>query len=299
MANKRILITGGSGKLGSLLVNRLVNEGHSLRILTRKQGVISSDSRIEYFNADLTDNNSLNGIGDNIDQVLHLAALTHSNSANDYFAVNVFGTQNLLDKIKEHPVERFVFFGSRADNPKAGEYSLSKHRATQAVFESNLPYVILRPAEIYGIAGEGLALVEKLMTGYPVIPVFASRAAKVAPAHVNDIINATLVALCSARALGHSFTLAGPEEYTLAELSNLAKHSYGIRKLNVPVSIAFLRMLAWLQQNARSPAIYRDQVDRLLSPKDIDISHARNLLSYNPGSIKDNLNLVFPSLTNL
>ncbi len=296
MGAKRILVTGGSGKLGQLLVDRLVDQGHKLRLLTRKMEAAFEYTAIELFQGDLTDKESLKGIAKDIDVVLHLAALTHSNSAEHYNAVNAVGTRNLLESCREEPIGRFIFFGSRADNPQAGEYSLSKFRATHLVAESGLPYLILRPAEIYGIAGEGLAMVEKLLSAYPVIPVISSPAAHVAPVHVDDIVHATITAIVSEQALGRRFTLAGPQEYTLKQLSNLAKSTYGIRKLNIPIPITLLSLVAWLQRNSQSPIIYRDQVPRLLSPKDTDISDAQELLDYSPRSLEDNLDLVFPSL---
>jgi len=106
--NKKVLITGGTGSLGIALTKRILKEDvDTIRIFSRdewKQVNLQnsiSDERLRYFIGDIRDKDRLYRALEDIDIVIHAAALKHVPVAeyNPFEAVktNVFGAQNLIE----------------------------------------------------------------------------------------------------------------------------------------------------------------------------------------------------------
>jgi len=183
-----ILVTGGTGLLGSHLLFELSQSGKPLRALKRPSSntaivrkVFSYYSteadllfkRIEWFDADLKDFSALEEALNGITEVYHCGAVV-SFFPKDYSAmmkVNIEGTANLVNLCLGNNIERFLYVSSiatlgRADNDgltteetlwktSAGNtrYSISKYGAEREVWrgmEEGLSAVIVNPSVILG-----------------------------------------------------------------------------------------------------------------------------------------------------
>lgn len=118
---ERILVTGGSGFIGSHLCKLLIDKGHSIRILDnlfrgKASNIESIQDDIEFIQGDITDMNSLNGILENIDTVIHLAAINGTKFfyeiPHKVLSVNLMGTMNILNAAMNSGIKRFVFSSS-------------------------------------------------------------------------------------------------------------------------------------------------------------------------------------------
>src|SRR5918999_944678 len=122
---KRILITGGAGFIGSHLADELLAQGHSVRILDRLLPQVHSGQmeRPHYLNpdaelitGDIEDAEAVRRALDGIDAVYHLAARVGVGQSMyriaSYTAANCLGTANLLEAIIERPVERLIVASS-------------------------------------------------------------------------------------------------------------------------------------------------------------------------------------------
>ena len=109
----RILVTGASGRIGSQLVSRLRQNGHWVRGFDMREPP-SEDQPDEMVVGSLLEPEALDRALDGVEGVAHLAALMswHPRDNAKLFEVNVTGTFNLLQAMKAHPVQRFVFASS-------------------------------------------------------------------------------------------------------------------------------------------------------------------------------------------
>ena len=142
--NKKILITGGTGSLGTALTKRLLNLNvDTVRIYSRnesKQILMESeilDDRIRYLIGDVRDLPRLEKALEGIDIVFHAAALRHVPviEYNPFEAIktNVLGTQNLIDACLKENVETVVGIGTdKAVSP------LNTYGATKLLMEKLL-----------------------------------------------------------------------------------------------------------------------------------------------------------------
>ncbi|MCG8525495.1 MAG: NAD-dependent epimerase/dehydratase family protein [Opitutales bacterium] len=293
MANERVLLTGANGKIGKALLNSLLDKGYEVSCLTRKS---RARSDIREIIGDLTDTPSLEQLTEGIDIVVHLAGITHTNNQTLYDEINVRGTQNLLRVCEKSGVRKFIYFGSRADNPRGGAYSLSKFNATNEVIKSGCPFIILKPAEVYGVDEEGLSLINSIVLNYPlVIPFPLTQKATLAPVHAKDVVRATMEVIRNPELVNQTYVLAGPRTYTIKELTRLGMKKHQVKKALLPVPLFLLRLAAALQSYSSTPALYKDQIDRLISEKTTDISAAEKDFGFSPDPLEEHLKSVFPA----
>jgi len=123
------LVTGGAGFIGSNLVDELLRRGHRVRVLDnlstgRPENLAAVRERIDFFNADICDLETIRPCFAGVDYVIHLAALPSvPRSVADPLSanrVNIEGTLNVLLAAREAGVKRVVFAASSAaygDNP--------------------------------------------------------------------------------------------------------------------------------------------------------------------------------------
>ena len=139
--NKKILITGGTGSLGTALTKRLLSMGvEQIRIFSRnefKQISMESsiqDERLRFLIGDVRDQKRLERAIEDVDIVFHAAALKHVPKVeyNPFEAIktNVEGSQNVIDACLENDVERAVCIGTdKAVSP------LNTYGATKLLME--------------------------------------------------------------------------------------------------------------------------------------------------------------------
>ena len=138
---KKVLITGGTGSLGSALTQRLLTENvDTVRIFSRnenKQLEMDSkfhDDRLRFLLGDVRDYNRLTRACEDIDIVFHAAALKHVPiiEYNPFEAIktNVMGSQNIIDACLEEDVEKVICIGTdKAVSP------LNTYGATKSLME--------------------------------------------------------------------------------------------------------------------------------------------------------------------
>lgn len=130
---KKVLVTGSSGFIGSNLVMRLLNDHHDFDIVGidnmndyydvslkeyRLNKIKKLNKNFEFIKGDISDKDFINNIFDkyNFDVVINLAAqagVRYSLENPDaYITSNIIGFYNLLEAIRNHPVEHFLFASS-------------------------------------------------------------------------------------------------------------------------------------------------------------------------------------------
>jgi len=122
---KRVLVTGGAGFIGSFIVDKLVDEGHSVRIFDSLKEQVHQGKKPEYLNSkaelvvgDVTDSKELAEAIKNIDAIYHFAAAVGVGQSmyeiEHYVQDNTYGTAVLLDLLvnKKHDVKKLIVAAS-------------------------------------------------------------------------------------------------------------------------------------------------------------------------------------------
>lgn len=191
---KKILVTGGTGFIGSHLVEKLVKLGFQVKVFDRYNpnnhwGWLENSplkNEFEVILGDIRDYDSVSKSLKSTDAVMHLAALIgipySYESPLAYLRTNIEGTYNVLEACKTYEINELIVtstsetYGTASyipideDHPKVGQspYSASKIAADQlalSYFRSfDLPVKILRPFNTYGPRQSSRAIIPTIIT---------------------------------------------------------------------------------------------------------------------------------------
>jgi nucleoside-diphosphate-sugar epimerase len=145
----RLAITGGTGFVGTHLIDAALDSGHYVAALTRRE--VAPRDGLSWISGDLQDRAALEALVDGADAVIHVAGVISGHSASAFELGNVAGTLAMLAAATAGGVRRFVHVSSlAAREPKLSLYGASKHKAEELVFGSGLDWAIVRPPAVYG-----------------------------------------------------------------------------------------------------------------------------------------------------
>ncbi len=196
LKNKRVLLTGADGFIGSHLTERLLAEGCRVRAFVYYNSFNSwgwldtlpkdTKAKIEIFSGDIRDPNGVRTAMKDIDVVFHLAALIaipfSYHSPDSYIDTNIKGTLNIIQAAKDLGVARVLvtstsevygtarFVPITEEHPKQPQspYSASKIGAdciADSFYRSfNLPLTIVRPFNTYGPRQSARAVIPTIIT---------------------------------------------------------------------------------------------------------------------------------------
>lgn len=214
-----ILVTGGTGRLGRLIVPRLLAAGRDVRVLSRHQQDAADD--VDYVTGDLLTGDGIEAAVQGVGTVLHLAGA--ANAKGDDGA-----TRNLVHAASRAGVRHLVHISVIGADLVPLGYFTTKLAAEQAVVDSGLPFTILRAAQVHDLV---LSMVQA-MAKLPVVPVPGGFRFEPVDA---DEVAARLAELTLGGPAGRVADLAGPEVHAMGELLGEYLQLNGKRRWLVPV----------------------------------------------------------------
>lgn len=254
----RILVTGGTGFVGSWLVKRLVKDGHQVRVLHRRESSLDELTGLEFESAfgDVTNAESVAKAAEGVDSVFHLAGVVgYSKSMRAQMEkVNVQGTANVVEACRQNDVRRLLHVSSVAaigasykpnllneNSPYSIEslhlgYFDTKHKAEQivrkAVKQRQLDAVIVNPSTAYGPgdAKKGSRKVQiKVAQGR--FPFYPSGGASIVSIH--DVVDGMMRAWKNGRG-GERYILSGENLFVRDVFRKIAARA-GVRPPLIPL----------------------------------------------------------------
>lgn len=144
-----LAITGGTGFVGSTLIDLALAAGHDVRALARRAQ--SARDGVTWIEGALDKPDALTALATGADAVIHVAGVVNAPDRAAFVAGNVTGTQAMLAAANATGVNRFVHVSSlAAREPDLSTYGWSKAQAEHAVAASPLDWVMVRPPGVYG-----------------------------------------------------------------------------------------------------------------------------------------------------
>lgn len=237
---KLVAVTGATGFIGHRLINKLVNDGWSVKALTRKKQAVTES--IEWIQGDLSDQSALNALTQDVAAIIHCAGAVRGSSFNEFVHTNVTGTKNLLNTLAEqqNKLPRFLHISSlAARQPELSWYAQSKLMAEQLItnHSTNLSWTIFRPTAVYGPGDKELRPLFQA-TSRGLLPVVGRLDNRFGLIHVDDLVAAILTWLKSRAPCKGIFELddGTPDGYSFESLANLAQEVWNkpVRCIIIP-----------------------------------------------------------------
>lgn len=149
-----VLLTGATGILGQELQPRLLSAGYDVRAASRSP---PSDGLVSWTELDLTTGTGIHDAIKGVDIVIHAA----SDARGDSLAVDVRGTERLLDAAAEASIQNFVYISIVGIDEIPHSYYEHKLEAEQAIEERSFPSTIIRLTQFYPFVAYLLSLVSR------------------------------------------------------------------------------------------------------------------------------------------
>lgn len=223
-----ILVTGGTGTLGTRVVQRLRSTGHDIRVLSRSDRP-SSDG-VEYVTGDLATGEGIEAAVKGSEIIMHLAG---SNKGDEDKA------RNLVRSATRAQARHLVYISvvgadrvpmeSRIDRTIFGYFG-SKRAAEHLITESGIPWTMLRATQFHDLTFKTVEAMSKM----PVIP--APSGWPIQPVDADEVAE-RLVELALAEPAGLVPDLGGPHVYQMADLLRTYLQAMGKHRLLIPISM--------------------------------------------------------------
>lgn len=304
----KALVTGGTGFIGSHLVEALYKKGIEVRCLVRKTSNLKwlKDLPVEWVEGDCTEVTTLRKAVKGVEQVFHLAGVTKAIREETYFKVNAEGTNNLVHACLEvNPdLKKFIYLSSQAasgpcangrekreEDPcePVSPYGRSKLKGEEYLLENShqLPILILRPSAVYGPRDRDVYAFFKILSK-KVNPIFSNTDQKISLCYVDDIIKALLLASESKNLHGETFFLSDGQTYQMDQIGTLFADAMGIHTYRIRIPYGLIFGIASFSEilskvSRRPPLINRGKFEEMVQKNWVcDITKAKTLLGYNP-----------------
>lgn len=245
-----ILVTGGTGFIGSHLCRELDERGHEVTAMARNASDASLGDTIDTIEGDVTQFETLPPAIDGRDAVVHLVSLSPLFSPKGgperHEIVTVGGTRNVVRAMAEANVDRLLYqSGMDADPNGPTAFIRSKGRAEEIVRASDLAWSITRPSAVFGAGGEFIPFIRTLTTPYlTALP--GGGHTRFQPIWVEDLVKIMATVVESETHVEQIYDLGGPDVATLADITRLV-HAVDRRSvyiLPVPMIVARIALTA-------------------------------------------------------
>jgi dihydroflavonol-4-reductase len=313
-----ILVTGSSGHIGNVLVRKLIENGETVRVMT-KTGLKPDwidHLEVEVVKGDLKNAHEVDEAVAGMKYVFHLAGIISISSfdSKELDQVNVQGTQHVIDACLKHGIERLVYTSSVHALPEGehgtaitedsdfqgdklfGAYARTKAKATRKVLDAvdrGLDAVICFPSGVMGPFDYRGSEAGRLIRDYASnkLPVYIDGEYNFVD--VRDVVDGLLLALNKGKK-GEGYILAG-ERMTLDQFFEILS-GYEARmrkpKFRIPLPIAVVS--AWVLESfcllfRLKPMFTVYAIKVLQSNCEISSDKARNELGYSSRPMSESI----------
>ena len=241
VAAVKLAITGGTGFVGSRLIDAAIEAGNTAKALTRRPQ--EPRPSLHWVNGSLADRDALAALVDGADAIIHVAGVINAPDAAGFEAGNVTGTLATLAAATAGGVKRFVHVSSlAAREPQLSLYGASKARSEALVERSGLDWAIVRPPAVYGPGDkETLELFQMAKLGIVLLP----PKGRLSLIHVDDLAGLLLAMAAPTAPRGQIFEPDdGHRGWSHKELAQALGTAVGRRGVSLSVPAGLLKLTA-------------------------------------------------------
>jgi len=309
----KVLITGGTGFIGSNLALRYRADGDEVVALARTATDAERENAADLQKAgvalqigSITEPDRVAQAVRGVDVVHHIAATMREANLPDrvFWEVNVEATRRLLETSRSAGVKRFVYcssigaMGKTPAKPASEEspcepqdiYQKTKRAAELACLEYHrehgFPLSIVRPAEVYGPRDRRLLKLFKTIARGTFAMIGSGRNHHHL-VYIDDMVQGFRLAAQRPEAVGQIFIIAGGLPVALDDLVLIISRQLEVKVRRLRIPLLPVRLAAALVEGICAPLgvqppIYRRRVDFFRSDYSFDISKARKIIGYEP-----------------
>jgi uncharacterized protein YbjT (DUF2867 family) len=279
----RVLVSGGTGFVGTHVVNKLLHRGHTVAVLARDLSKTRNrySGHVEGVSGDVLDRSSLTAAASGRDAVVHLVGIINQKGRQTFDRMHREAVAHVVAAAGAAGVRRYVHMsamGSSEDSPS--EYGRTKAAGEALVRGSGLDWTIFRPSIIFGPGDGFVSLLAPIVRWNPgFVPVIGPGTTRFQPISVYDVARVFADALEKPETIGQSYEVGGPEVFTLNQIYGEIATALGrAGKPLLHLPLWYGRILAsafeWMARRGifGDPPLTRDQLRSLSRDNAADVS---------------------------
>ena len=293
----KVALIGGTGFVGSYLVDELISQAHDPVLLVRP----GSESKVRHaeqcviISGDVTDPGSVRRTLEGCEAAIYNIGILRESlrTGVTFEQLQFYGARRMIEAAVELGVGRFVLMSANGARQDGTPYQRTKFRAEQHLRSSKLDFTIFRPSLIFGDPRGRMEFCTRLrdqMIRLPLpAPLFYEGLLPLkcgtfamSPIHVEDVARMMIKSLAMPEAVGKTFILCGPEAIEWRALIRLLAKACGTFKLTIPVPAFYVRLLAMLFESYEFFPITRDQLTMLMEGNTGDSAEVYTLFDIDP-----------------
>lgn len=288
-----ILVTGGTGFVGSHLIKRMRQEGLPVRAIVRDpdKARALNNLGVDVVKGDVSDTDSLEKATIGVERIIHLVGIIQEAAGATFQRVHVDGTRNLLDAARKSGVRHFFYQSALGTRPNAkSEYHKSKWAAEELVRASGISFTILRPSLIYGPGDQFTIRLSEMIRLSPVLPIIGSGRSKVQPIFIDDVATCIVTAVTSDCCLNEIYEIGGPDQLTYEEVTVAIADAMGVKRPTLHLPLFFMKSMATvLKAVLPKPPVTTDQLIMLQEDTVCTMRDIRDAFGIEPLGFREGL----------
>jgi len=270
MKDKKVTVFGGSGFLGSYVVQRLAKEGAIVNVASRNpakcEHVMPAGpvGQIKFTSCDVKKIDDIEKNTQHSDFVINLVGILFPKGKQKFACVHAQAAGHIAQTAKKENVKMLVHVSALGvDKAKKSNYAKTKLNGENAVLTAFPEATILRPSIMFGSEDHFFNLFASFSSFSPILPLIGGGKTQFQPVYVCDVADAVIRALKSHSARGKIYELGGPKTYNFKELMQYMLNIIQRKRILMPIPFPIAIIEAYFLELLPKPPLTRDQVNLL------------------------------------
>ena len=273
----KVAIIGGTGFVGSYIVDALIDAGHEPHVLVRSgsENKLHRANECRLTTGDLGSPEAIDAVVAGCNAVIYLVGILREfpRQGITFEALQYRGAEDVAEAAKRAGVRRFLLMSANGIDSATTPYQTTKLKAEAMIRESGLDYTVFRPSVIFGDPRGKMEFATQLYRDMVRVPMPAAGfhtgltpshgEVLLSPVHVRDVADAFVNALTDDSTIGKCYALGGPEVVSWVEMLERIATAVGKKKLVLPIPIGFMKFGATLFDWLPVFPVTRDQLTML------------------------------------
>lgn len=288
----RVAVFGGTGFVGSYLIDALVAGGHepSVQIRTGSEHKLHQAHRCRAVTGDLSSTSAIEATLEDCEAIIFCVGILreYPRQGITFQALQYDAVVRVTEAAKARGISRFLLMSAVGAKSPGTRYQETKFRAEEHVKAAGLAVTIFRPSVIFGDPRGTLEIATQLYRDMiapplPAVGFFSGfRPGRgevlMSPVHVEDVALAFVRSFDDPNATGRTYELGGPESLAWPEMLRRIAQAAGRDKWILPMPIGVMKLAATLLERLPRFPVTRDQLTMLSEGSTADPAQLESLM---------------------
>ena len=283
----KVALFGGTGFVGSYMIDQLIDSGHIPRVLVRPgshQKIISPD-KCEILEGDIANTDDIMSVLEDAEAVIYTIGIIREfhRQGITFEKIHFEGAVKCIDVAVEKGIKRFILMSANGVCPDGTGYQKTKWMSEQYLKNTDLEWTIFRPSLIFGDPRghdrpEFCTQLKKDLISLPlpaplfhegILPLNAG-SFTMSPIYIKDVANIFVSSIDKENDYGKTIELGGETELSWKEIIKIISHACGKKKWALPVPVIGVKTVAAVFDRFSWFPVTKDQLTMLLEGNTCD-----------------------------